>query len=205
MSRSHAQTVAKTSPLFRSAVARGDAGEALVLGKRILFACQERVRELGLQATRGSLLDRIASAGEGARGEKVDTQEVAHYEAVAETVAVAMKHMGLRGIEERVHACEFGQERVEAAGEEPQELREVHASLERVSSLYEVVAGIVRQADPLIERFSANIDAARPRLEKASHEILVHYAGTSSGNQRSCACYVVILCFFAAAIALSVV
>jgi len=200
----HAETVARTSPLFRAAIVRGDAGDALLFGKRILFACQEHVRTLGHEANTGNLLQRITSPGQRAGAGKVDTQEVAHYEAVAETVAVAMKRMGLRGIDESAAFSVEEKEEGRMAEKErqgegvPQELHEINSSLARVSSLYEVVAGIVRQADPLVERFSGNIDRVEPRVQKASHEILTYYAeGSAAAGVASCGR----LCLVAAVVA----
>jgi hypothetical protein len=195
----HVDTIVRASPPFHAAVRRGDAAEALRLGRQIMFACQAQVRDLGERAARQSWAWRV-----GMRQQPVATHEVAHYLAVSEQVSLTLQGMGLGQLHEDGQCIDPADERhvagpavanpTKAAAAEQeelvlaaptptrvQELADVAGRLDHISALVMAVAGLVRQADPAVDRLAQSIDAVPGHLDRGNDALLQYYMDRPAG------------------------
>jgi len=174
----HAATVAQASPAFRRAVARGDAGEALRLGRVIMYACQQHQLELGSKAAKWAVWARLG-AFFGQAEPRVNTDEVRHYQLVQETVSLALQQMGIASIDADmscIDPADEGEQVSVAADDRAAEIGRITASLRELSTMYSTVHDVVRRSDPYVTSLTGTIDGLEPRLNRAEDALLQYYA-----------------------------
>lgn len=188
-----AHTVARDSPLFRAAVHRGDANEALRLGRNLLMQCQLVLQELGHVAARNGWARRVSL-----QQQPVNLHAAEHYAAICENVVLLLRGMGLTDIRQDMHCLDAAAaadtvdceqqalnpaEAAAAAAAEPgtraHEIAAIHRDLHAVGQLYTTVEEQVKRADPYIDRFEKRIEETGPRIDWAADAFLQHYVDTA--------------------------